>query len=232
MHRYGIKTTQPFSKYASPILAQRKPNGKLRLLVELRKINALISDDYKNNNHPINTLSDAAQHLAGKKLFCKLDCSQAYHCLQMADQKSVELLAFNFASRTFANKRLAQELSRILSAFSSFMREYLDKLKKRTNVPNTLTTLVMQLTRSLNQYTTSEQFLKTGLKLAIEECHFGVIRVKFLGRTITPLEEPLKTTKSRNSLPTSASRKRVNKFNDTLDSSIITETIYRGYQKN
>ena len=86
MHQYGIITTLPFSKYASPIFAQRKPNGKLRLLVDLRKINALISDDYINNNHPVSTLSDAAQHLAGKKLFCKLDCSQAYHCLQMADQ--------------------------------------------------------------------------------------------------------------------------------------------------
>ena len=27
MHRYGIITTLPFSKYASPIFAQRKPNG-------------------------------------------------------------------------------------------------------------------------------------------------------------------------------------------------------------
>ena len=75
MHKYGIITTLPFSEYASPIFAQRKPNGKLRLLVDLRKINALISDDYINNNHPISTLSDAAQHLAGKQLFCKLDCS-------------------------------------------------------------------------------------------------------------------------------------------------------------
>ena len=130
MHRYGIITTLPFSKYASLIFAQRKPNGKLRLLVDLRKINALISDDYINNNHPVSTLSDAAQHLAGKKLFCKLDCSQAYHCLQMADQRSIEMLAFNFASRTFAYKRLAQGLSRALSAFSSFMREYLDKVIK------------------------------------------------------------------------------------------------------
>ena len=121
MHRYGIITTLPFSKYASPIFAQRKPNGKLRLLVDLRKINALISDDYINNNHPVSSLSDAAQHLAGKKLFCKLDCSQAYHCLQMADQRSIEMLAFNFASRTFAYKRLAQGLSRVLSAFSSFI---------------------------------------------------------------------------------------------------------------
>ena len=59
MHKYGIITTLPFSKYASPIFAQRKPNGKLWLLVDLRKINALISDDYINNNHPISTLSDA-----------------------------------------------------------------------------------------------------------------------------------------------------------------------------
>ena len=130
MHKYGIITVLPFSKYASPIFSQRKPNGKLRLLVDLRKINSLIADDYTNNNHPVSTLSDAAQHLAGKSLFCKLDCSQAYHCLQMADQRSVEMLAFIFASRTSAYKRLAQGLSRSLSAFSIFMRDYLDPVVK------------------------------------------------------------------------------------------------------
>ena len=127
LHKYGIITTLPFSKYASPIFAQRKPNGRLRLLVDLRKINNLITEDYTNNNHPVSTLSDAAQHMAGKKLFCKLDCSQAYHCLQMADYQSIQMLAFNFASRTFAYRRLAQGLPRSLSAFSSFMREYLDR---------------------------------------------------------------------------------------------------------
>ena len=101
MYKYGILTVLPYSKYASPIFAQRKPNGKLRLLVDLRKVNSLISDDYINNNHPVSTLSDAAQHLAGKSLFCKLDCSQAYHCLQMAEQRSVEMLAFNFRQQNF-----------------------------------------------------------------------------------------------------------------------------------
>ena len=67
MHRYGIITTLPFSKYASPIFAQRKPNGKLRLLVDLRTINALIADDYINNNHPVSTLSDAAQTPCGEE---------------------------------------------------------------------------------------------------------------------------------------------------------------------
>ena len=130
LHKYGIITTLPFLKYASAIFAQRKPDGRLRLLVDLSKINDRIPEDYVNNNHPISTLSNAAQHMAGKKLFCKLDCSQTYHCLQMADYQSIQMLAFNFASRTFAYRRLEQGLSRSLSAFSSFIREYLDTLIK------------------------------------------------------------------------------------------------------
>ena len=51
LHKYGIITVLPFSKYASPIFVQRKPIGKLRILVDLRKIITLIADDYTNNNH-------------------------------------------------------------------------------------------------------------------------------------------------------------------------------------
>ena len=50
-----IKTTA-ILKICKPVFAQRKPNGKLRLLVDLRKINALISDDYINNNHLVSTV--------------------------------------------------------------------------------------------------------------------------------------------------------------------------------
>ena len=45
MQKYGIITVLPFSKYASPVFAQRKPNGDLRLIVDIRKINTLIADD-------------------------------------------------------------------------------------------------------------------------------------------------------------------------------------------
>ena len=190
MHKYGIITVLPFSKYASPIFAQRKPNGKLRLLVDLRKINSLIADDYTNNNHPVSTLSDAAQHLAGKSLFCKLDCSQAYHCLQIADQRSVEMLAFNFANRTFAYKRLAQDLSRSVSAFSSFMREYLDPVVKADQCAQYVDGIgiaannATDLTRNIRAV--FKCIRQAGLKLTIEKCHFGVTQVEFLGRTISP----------------------------------------------
>ena len=44
----------------------------------------------------------------------------------MADQQSIELLAFNIASRAFAYRRLAQGLSRSLSTFSSSAKKNLD----------------------------------------------------------------------------------------------------------
>ena len=190
MHKYGIVTVLPFSKYASLIFAQRKPNGKLRLVLDLRKINSLIADDYTNNNHTVSTLSDAAEHLAGKSLFCKIDCSQAYHCLQMADQRSVEKLAFNFASGTSAYKRLAQGLSRSVSAFSSFMREYLDPVGKADQCAQNVDDIrilannATDLTRNIRAV--FRCIRQAGLKLTNEKCHFGVRQVEFLGRTISP----------------------------------------------
>ena len=190
MHKYGVITVLPFSKYASPIFAQRKPNGKLRLLVDLRKINSLISDAYTNNNHPVSTLSDAAQHLAGKSLLCKLDCCQAYHCLQIADQRSVEMLAFNFASRTFAYKRLAQRRNRSVSAFSSFMCEYLDPVVKADQNAQYVDDIgiaankVTDLSRNIRAV--FKCIRQAGLKPTIEKCHFVVRQVEFIGRTISP----------------------------------------------
>ena len=60
----------------------------------------MIAEDFTNNNPSVSSLSDAAQHFAGKSLFCKLDCSQAYHCFQMAEQGLLKMLVFNFTSRT------------------------------------------------------------------------------------------------------------------------------------
>ena len=189
MHKYGIITVLPFSKYASPIFSQRKPNGKLRLFVDLRKINNLIADDYTNNNHPVSTLSDAAQHLAEKSLL-QMDCSQAYHCLQMADQRSKEMLAFNFASKTFGYKRLAQGLSRSASAFSSFMREYLHPVVKADQCAQYVDDMGIAANNASNLTRNIRAVFKcirqAGLKLTIEKCQFGVRQVESLGRTISP----------------------------------------------
>ena len=107
----------------------------------------------------------------------------------MADQQSIELLAYNFTSRKSAYRRLAQGLSRFLSAFSSFIREYLDPIIKADQcaqyfidigiAANTPKELINNLRAVL------QCLRKSGFKLNMAKCHFGVQEVDFLGRTIT-----------------------------------------------
>ena len=108
----------------------------------------------------------------------------------MADQKSVQLLAFNFASRTFAYLRLAQGLSRSLSSFSSFMREYLDKAIKAdkcaqyvddigiaTNTPDELKNNLREVFQCIRA---------AGLRLTMTKYQFGAKKVFRPIRSGTP----------------------------------------------
>ena len=125
---------------------------------------------------------------AKAKNFFKLDCSQAYHCLQMADQRSIKMLAFNFASRTFAYRRLAQRFSRALSAFSSFIRKYLEKVIKADQFAQYVDDIgiAANAKQLINNFRATFQCIqKAGLRLTMHKCHFGATKIDFLGLTIT-----------------------------------------------
>ena len=100
------------------------------------------------------------------------------------------MLAFSFASRTFAYRRLAQGLSRALSAFSSFMREFLDLVIKADQCAQYVDDIGIAANDAnhliANQRSTFECIREAGLKLTMHKCHFGAKEIDFLGRTITP----------------------------------------------
>ena len=85
----------------------------------------MLENDYVNKGIPISNMSHAKIYFAQKKLFTKLDFFQAYHCVQMADDISEQLLAFNLASRTYAYECLAHGLKTV-TGLSSLIRHYLD----------------------------------------------------------------------------------------------------------
>ena len=187
---YNIITTLSHSKYSSPIFAHRKPSGQLRLLIDLRRVNHLLRHDYLNSNFPISNMTDATNHFAGKQLFCKLDCSQAYHCVQMADDLSVQLLAFNFGSRTFAYNCLAQGLNKSVTGFSFFIKHYLDKCLAAnvcTQFMDDIAAGVICFDELIPTLTKIFDCLRaSGLKLSAHKCEFGTTKIDYLGNTITP----------------------------------------------
>ena len=136
-------------------------------------------------------MTDATNHFAGKKLFCKLDCSQAYHCVQMADDLSVQLLAFNFASRTLAYNCLAQGLKKSVTGFSSFVKHYLDKCLAANVCTQFMDDIAAGVTCFDEMLPTLKKIFdclrESGLKLSAHKCEFGTIKIDYLGSTITPM---------------------------------------------
>ena len=126
LQKFNIITTLSHSNYNSPIIVHHKWSGKLKILIDLRRVNHLLRHDCVYSNFPFSNMTDATNQFAGKKLFCKLNCSQAYHCVQVEDDLPVLLVAFSFASQTFAYNCLAQGLSKYVTGSSSFIRQYLN----------------------------------------------------------------------------------------------------------
>ena len=112
------------------------------------------------------------------------------------------MLAFKFAGRIFAYERLAQGLSRSVSALSSFMREYFDPVVKADQcaqfeddigiAANNDTDLTWNI-RAVFQC-----IRPASLKFTIEKCHFGVRHVEFLGRAFSSQWVSPQTYKTQN----------------------------------
>ena len=179
-------------------------------------------------------MSDTAQHFAGKYLFCKLDCSQAYLCLQTVVRRSAEMHVFNFAGGTFENRRNDQGLSRSLSAFSSLMREYLDPAVKADQYAQYVDDIGIAVKNATDLFRNIRAFFKcvrkAGLKLTIKilksDCS------KSLAEPFNQKESHHNLKKTKTSLANSVSPSQKKLRIHIWVSKTITEIIYPRWLKN
>ena len=125
----------------------------------------------------------------------------------MADQRSIQMLGFIFASEIFVCKGFAQCLTRSVCTFDLHLRVLGHRCQSWP----------IWLTRGrycdCNQagygyYPENSGCLRkifarqsqTELKLKLEKCHFEVTQVEFLGRTISPKIVPPRAHKNQNFL--------------------------------
>ena len=66
---FNIVTTLSHSKNSSPIFLHRKSPGKFRFLIDFRRVNHLLSNDYFKSKFPISKMAVAAKDFAGEIVF-------------------------------------------------------------------------------------------------------------------------------------------------------------------
>ena len=144
----------------------------------------------------------------------------------MADGKSSEMMAFNIANRTFAYRRLAQGLSRALSAFSSFMRENLDKVIKAGQCGQYVDDFAIAANNAtqliINPRATFECIRTAGIKLTMHKSHFGAKEIDFLGRT-------WRSTATTTQGPKLPSENQISQFQKTIQRYLGFLKYYRNY---
>ena len=81
--------TNSHSEYSSPVVAERKKDGTLRLCCDYRKLNAKPIPD----RHPLPHMQDIIDSLGKNQYFSLLDRTRAYHQLHM-DSESRKFSVF------------------------------------------------------------------------------------------------------------------------------------------
>ena len=145
-------------------------------------------------------MTDASKNLADKNLFCKLVFSQAYRCVQMAEDLLVQLSVFNFVSGIFVYNCPAQRLNKSVMEFCSVVRKNLDTWLLaifRAQFLDNFSARVKNYDEMMHKFI--DCLRQSGLKLSAQKIEFRT-KNDYLGSTITPRAvwpESAKTTNSR-----------------------------------
>ena len=174
----GILSPVKTTKWATPLVATQKRNGKIRLCGDFK---VTLNKALRPDPYPLPRAEDLFAALAGGKLFTKLDLAQAYLQLRL-DEQSKNYAVVNTHKGLFQFNRLPFGASTAPAIFQRCM----DTLMQ--GIPN----LVCYMDDILVTGPTVEQHLQNveeamrrlveaGLRLNREKCFFLKSRIEYLG---------------------------------------------------
>ena len=177
----GIIEKIDSSEFISPLVVVHKANGKIRLCVDMRKVNESIVID----RFPLPTVDEIFQEMHGAKYFSRLDCASAYHQLALHEE-SRDLTAFISHEGIFRFTRTCFGLASAPSAFQKLMHSVLSDVPGAKCILDDV--IVWGRTKQEhdnNLHRVLGKFLKVGLKLN-DKCQFNVQKVEFFGHVLSP----------------------------------------------
>ena len=170
------------SPWSSPVVVVPKHNGKLRMCIDFRKLNAVTEKD----NYPLPLISEVLETFGKAKYFSTIDLASGYWQVQMneADKKKTAFITkfgtYEFNVMPFGLCNAPATFQRLMDRV---LRSYIGKiavvyLDDITVYSRTFEQHVQDLQAIFNALRTAQ------LKLNRDKCHFFLQTIKFLGHVI------------------------------------------------
>ncbi|UYV79978.1 K02A2.6-like [Cordylochernes scorpioides] len=182
MTRLGvIELVEEPNEWCAGMVAVPKPGGKVRICVDLTKLNQYI----RRENYPLPATEHILGQLGNACYFSKLDANSGFWQFGLA-KESQKLTTFITPFGRFLFKRIPFGIS---SAPEIFQRKMTQLLGKMEGVVCFMDDIVVYGS-SLEEHNERvrqvlKKFQEEGMTLNPEKCQFGVKTIKFLGRTIS-----------------------------------------------
>ena len=170
------------SSWSSPVVPVRKKDGKLRLCVDYRKLNAVTKPD----RYPLPNLTDSVYSLHGVKYFSSVDVVRGFYHLQL-EEASKEITAFSSPRGHWQFKRLPFGLRNAPSAFQREMQCVLSGFSHHNVIVYIDDVLIMSV--SFNEHVEMVRKVLTtlsnhGVKIKPTKCKWFEKEVEYLGHVI------------------------------------------------
>ncbi|KAI4899215.1 hypothetical protein NFI96_005200 [Prochilodus magdalenae] len=182
MKSLGIiaEVTEP-TDWCSPMVPVIKKNGKVRICVDLKKLNKAV----KRERFILPTLEDITPKLTGANVFSTLDASSGFWQIPL-HPSSMLLTTFITPIGRFCFQRLPFGIT---SAPEIFQREMSTLLKDHQGVVVVMNDILVygenQETHDQNLRAVLRTVEKSGLKLNKDKCHFSKNEIRYFGHIIS-----------------------------------------------
>ncbi|XP_054746169.1 uncharacterized protein K02A2.6-like [Anastrepha obliqua] len=182
LHQLGVITPVEFSEWAAPIVAVKKPSGKVRICGDYSSgLNAWLEP----HQYPLHTPEEIYAKVAGSHCFTIIDLSDAYLQIPVTAE-SAKLLTINTHMGLFTFNRLAPGIKSAPGAFQQIMDTILAGIDDTVAYIDDIIIGGATFEKHVeNLHKVAQQLQKYKFRVQFDKCKFFAAQVKYLGNILS-----------------------------------------------
>ena len=169
------------TSWINPLVAVEKPNGDIRICLDMRQANHAILRE----KHPVPTVEETLQEISEAKVFCKLDLNMAFHQIELHPD-SRDITTFAAPDGLYRYKRLFFGVNMATEKFQQLIWQILKDCPGAYNLHDDVRVVGRDhKEHDGNLDKVMRKFEEHGLTLNYEKCVIRAKSMEYMGEVLT-----------------------------------------------